>query len=1199
MDNGGWHDVNSLFMKDAGCATWAEFPYNGYGGTDYLEWPTNGSVYRNALKTRVTNVTRIPDDNRDDQNAVPSLQYLNNIKSALNQGHLVTFSTHVYWWQVQNVPDYGTVAYRSRENGGDGGGHSMTIVGYDDNLTMNFGGNSISGAFKVANSWGGGWENGGFIWLMYDALGWVSSIPELNIPTDDPLIRHDAVWHNSMYYIDVADFTTQRVAEITFNSKTRGAIYPRFVYNTISPAQTHYANTLFWIPNEEHHWIEELQREGNVQLYAFNGTKTACDATIAFDISNFDPNIDPDVYLEIYALQDDINSTIKQVVYYLDDIPIQTINPNDTIPKNSPHLFYHFPSNDAQMPYISEQPLGATYIQNASSWSNLTITASVTDGGTLSYKWYKNTVNNINGASVVGGNFNFYTPPVYEYGTFYYWCIVTNTNNALSGTKVASRTSSVAIIVIERLVHTQTPNITTHPIGAEYIQDVPAISLSVSASISDGGYLSYQWYCQPDGGSSATVGTNSTTYTPNTSVIGTLYYYCVVTNTNNAVNGNKTAYETCIPAAITVVPLVNAQTPTITGQPTGATYNQNAQPFNLSVTASSPDGGILSYQWYSYTIGGNNITSVGTNSAQYLPSTATVGVLYYYVVITNTNNAVNGTKTASITSNTVTVTVNAIINAQAPSITTHPYGATYIKDGTPNTLSVYAYSLDGGNLSYQWYKNAVNSTNGGETVGTNSTTYTPSTTSTGTLYYYCVVTNTNNAVNGTTTATAASNTAAIAVVPLVNAQTPVITGQPSGAVYNHNAAPSNLSVTANVTDGGILSYQWYSYLAGGSAAPVGTNSAQHLPSTTALGVVYFYVVITNTNNSVNGTKTAAETSNTAAITVVVLVHAETPAITAQPTSAIYNNNAAPSNLSVTANIADGGVLSYQWYKNTVSGTNGATAVGTNSAQYLPSTASVGVLYYYVMITNTNDGVNGTKTAFVTSDIITVTVNALVNAQTPTITGQPRNRVIFIGETTTLSVNASVNDGGILSYQWYFNSAQSTVGAVKVSGATEQMYTVPAASATFMRWYFVTVTNTNQNVGGVKTAQTSSDIIYVLAADPSAMFTVTVIVGEGGTADPSGIITVNQGQTQIINFSASNGYVIDEVRINGISFGDIETVTLDLINENKIIYVTFKQAPVQLKSKVDPTNMIIYASCGLAGFIVLITLTFVGIKRRKH
>jgi hypothetical protein len=47
-----------------------------------------------------------------------------------------------------------------KENWDAGGGHAMTIVGYDDN--------KFGGAFRVVNSWGSDWGDDGFFWVKYE-----------------------------------------------------------------------------------------------------------------------------------------------------------------------------------------------------------------------------------------------------------------------------------------------------------------------------------------------------------------------------------------------------------------------------------------------------------------------------------------------------------------------------------------------------------------------------------------------------------------------------------------------------------------------------------------------------------------------------------------------------------------------------------------------------------------------------------------------------------------------------------------------------------------------------------------------------------------------------------------------------------------------------------------------------------------------
>jgi len=82
------------------------------------------------------------------------------------------------------------------------------------------------------------------------------------------------------------------------------------------------------------------------------------------------------------------------------------------------------------------------------------------------------------------------------------------------------------------------------------------------------------------------------------------------------------------------------------------------------------------------------------------------------------------------------------------------------------------------------------------------------------------------------------------------------------------------------------------------------------------------------------------------------------------------------NLSVEAITKDAGTLSYQWYRNTTNATTGSTLIsGATSATYKVPTVNVGTVYYYAVITNTNNAATGPiKTATVTSIAGKVIVN---------------------------------------------------------------------------------------------------------------------------------------------------------------------------------------------------------------------------------
>ncbi|WP_338553707.1 S-layer homology domain-containing protein [Paenibacillus sp. KS-LC4] len=427
--------------------------------------------------------------------------------------------------------------------------------------------------------------------------------------------------------------------------------------------------------------------------------------------------------------------------------------------------------------------------------------------------------------------------------------------------------------------------------------------------------------------------------------------------------------------------MTNAAAPSISGQPAVQTANVGDTSPTLSVSASVSDGGTLSYQWYSNT---TNSNSGGTpiadaTDAEYEAPTASAGTMYYYVVVTNTNNGVNGMQAATATSSPAAVTINALVNAEAPSISGQPADQTANVGDTSPTLSVTASVSDGGTLSYQWYSNTTNSNSGGTPIDdATDAEYEAPTASAGTTYYYVVVTNTNNGVSGVQAASTTSSPAAVTVNALVNAEAPSISGQPADQTANVGDTSPTLSVSASVSDGGTLSYQWYSNTtnsnSGGTPIDDATDAEYEAPTASA-GTTYYYVVVTNTNNSVNGVQAASTTSSPAAVSVNALVNAEAPSINGQPADQTANVGDTSPTLSVTASVSDGGTLSYQWYSNTTNSNSGGTVIDdATDAEYEAPTASAGTTYYYVVVTNTNNSVNGTKTAIATSGAAKVTVN---------------------------------------------------------------------------------------------------------------------------------------------------------------------------------------------------------------------------------
>jgi hypothetical protein len=107
-----------------------------------------------------------------------------------------------------------------------------------------------------------------------------------------------------------------------------------------------------------------------------------------------------------------------------------------------------------------------------------------------------------------------------------------------------------------------------------------------------------------------------------------------------------------------------------------------------------------------------------------------------------------------------------------------------------------------------------------------------------------------------------------------------------------------------------------------------------------------------------------------------------------------------------------------------------------------------------------------------------------NAAPPVISAKPQGVAYTTGATAKpLTVAASVNDNGGLSYQWYSNTTNSITGGTAIGSATSPSYT-PFASKPGTTWYYVVVKNTS-------------------AGKPTTINTVPVSIVNSGTGGGSG------------------------------------------------------------------------------------------------
>ncbi len=676
------------------------------------------------------------------------------------------------------------------------------------------------------------------------------------------------------------------------------------------------------------------------------------------------------------------------------------------------------------LPTVSIPNTNQSLCKSTGSPSGTVLTPTTTT--TIStYQWYSNTSASTSGGTAVSTSSTF-TPTNTNAGELYYYLTVTNNNGC-----VATSNVSGSIKVFGK------PTITALPTTTSYCINAPAASLT--PTITNGGYgsLNYQWYSNTTASTSgATLITNETnaTFTPPTTAAGVKYYYVAVTN------GGPTSSSNCNTETSSITEIKVYATPTITTDPVSATYCAGATPVALSIPGATAGGyGTATYQWYSNTTASTTGGTLVASTATYTPNISSAGTTYYFANVSN--GATGGASGCNnLNSAIVTITVHPL-----PVITSSTFATESLCiSSTATSMTASATTTTGTISGYQWYSNTSSSNASGTLInGATNATFTPPTSTTGTTYYFCEITNSW----GCKTKTLVSGAINVYAAPVINSQ-------PTGATYCQNTTATALSVTATAGGLGTPTYQWYSNTTNTNAGgtPItGATSTTYTPSTSTVGTTYYYV---NINNGGGASGCSILASNA----VAILVN-DSPVINAFSlvTQSICLN-ATPANLSVTASTAAGTISAtgYQWFSNNTSSTSGAISLsGENANTYTPPTNVAGTKYYFALITNS---FNCTTTTIVSGSI---NVNPL-----PTISSQPSQNIQTkcLNETfTALYVTATAGSGSISKYEWYSNTTNSTTGGTLVannaSSALTNSYT-PLATSGGLLYYYVIVYNTN-------------------------------------------------------------------------------------------------------------------------------------------
>jgi hypothetical protein len=448
------------------------------------------------------------------------------------------------------------------------------------------------------------------------------------------------------------------------------------------------------------------------------------------------------------------------------------VGPNYTPFTDTPTATYYIPGSVTVVadPTL-DQPANATVCKGGSK----TLTTLAHNGtGTFSYQWSYSSTSGGTYTAVANG-----TPAGITY--------TGGTTASLTITGDGSET--VADKFYKCTLSSATPSFggcdaTTSAVTLSTVAD-PTLDQPANMSICKGGSTTlttlahngtgtynYQWSYSSTAGGTYTAVANGTpagiTYSGGTTVSLTItgdgsetvtdkFYKCALsTNTPTGAGCDATT---------TAVTLTTVADPTL-DQPANASICKGG---SATLTTLARNGtGTYNYQWTYSSASGGTYTAIANGTPSGITysggSTASLTITgngteaaadKYYKCVLSTNTPAGAGCDATTTAVTLTTVAD-------PSISVHPVSPAAVCQGT--SLSPLTVTASNGtpSLTYQWYSNTTNSNTGGTSLGSGNgaqtNSYTPPTSSGGTLYYYCVV-----SASGSGCGDATSNTATVTV----------------------------------------------------------------------------------------------------------------------------------------------------------------------------------------------------------------------------------------------------------------------------------------------------------------------------------------------------------------------------------------------------------------------------------------------------
>jgi hypothetical protein len=373
-----------------------------------------------------------------------------------------------------------------------------------------------------------------------------------------------------------------------------------------------------------------------------------------------------------------------------------------------------------------------------------------------------------------------------------------------------------------------------------------------------------------------------------------------------------------------------------------------------------------------------------------------------------------------------------------------PPANTAVCTGSPATLSVVAFGT--GPLTYQWRKNGIALSDGGNISGSTTATLSISPATAADVANYDVV------------VTGACGTLTTAAAALSINTVPTITTDPSSSALCPGS-PASFTVAASSTI--PLTYQWQkngTALTDGGNITGSTTATLSINPTSAADAANYDVVVTNTCGSV--------TSQPATLTINA-----SPIIGKQPSNVV----ACPgSRVSFVVGATGLPAPTYQWQRNGVNMVDGGNVSGSTTATLTINPAGpADVDNYEVVVTNAC----GTVTS--TPAVLTINTPAMIAMQ-------PMSTDVCSGSRATFSVGATGT--APIGYQWRKNGVALTDGG-NVSGSTTPTLSINPTSPADAANYDAVVTNGCGNATST-IATLTIDAAASITMQPMSMVTCT-------------------------------------------------------------------------------------------------------------